>query len=66
MGNIVDITENQPHLVSEVICVKCFKRWIDVRPADLWLKDLECPNCGMSHTIIETGQILEDEDYDQL
>lgn len=60
MGEIIPIEENMPHVVSEVICVKCGKRWIAVRPEDVRLKDLECPNCGAGYAI-ETGQPMEEE-----
>ena len=58
-AKIVDIEENTPHKVSEVICVKCGKRWIAVRPTVTKLVDLECPNCGNGY-VIETGEILDD------
>lgn len=51
----IDINENNPHKVSEVICVKCCKRWIAVRPTATKLKDLECPNCGQGY-VVETGE----------
>lgn len=51
----IDINENNPHKVSEVICVKCCKRWIAVRPTTTKLKDLECPNCGQGY-VVETGE----------
>jgi len=60
MTKVVNIEENQPHKVSEVICVKCLKRWICVRPKVCKLKDLECPNCGPGY-VIETGEELENE-----
>lgn len=47
--------DNISHTVSEVICVKCFHRYICVRPSAVWLKDLECETCGKGF-IIETGQ----------
>lgn len=46
MGEITDIWANKPHIVSEVVCLKCLKRWIAVRPEETLLKDLECPQCG--------------------
>lgn len=55
MGEITDISEKMPHTVSEVICLKCYKRWIDVRPTYTLLVTLECPNCGAGY-VIETGQ----------
>ena len=51
----------KPHTVSEVICVKCLKRWICVRPSNTLLKDLECENCGRIQSVIETGQVLDTE-----
>lgn len=60
MSNIIDIDENTPHKVSEVICVKCGKRWIAVRPSKTLLKDLECPNCGQGY-VIETGEIIDND-----
>lgn len=61
---IVSIDENKPHKVSEVICVRCHKRWIAVRHVGTRLMDLECPNCGVGG-IIETGEDLyrEEEMY---
>lgn len=59
--SVIDIDSRQPHAVSEVICVKCGKRWISVRPEKTLLKDLECENCGAEY-VIETGQIIEDEE----
>ena len=60
---VVDIDARKPHSVSEVICVKCGKRWVSVRPEGTLLKHLECENCGKGY-VIETGQpiaIYEDE-----
>ena len=60
-GVITPIEEMMPHIASEVICVKCGRRWIAVRPVQVWLKDMECENCGAGY-VIETGQELgEDE-----
>lgn len=59
--SIIPIEKNEPHTVSEVICVKCCKRWIAVRPSDVLLKELECPNCGQGY-VIETGQELKEGD----
>lgn len=58
MGSIYYIDELLPHTVSEVICVKCSKRWIAVRPTDTLLKDLECEVCGEGF-VIETGQVID-------
>ena len=59
MGKVVDIGNNQPHKVSEVICVLCGERWISVRPKQTLLKDLECKNCPKGY-VIETGETMED------
>ena len=56
---IIPIEEAMPHRVSEVICVKCGKRWISVRPTVTLLKNLECPNCGKGF-VINTGEELDD------
>lgn len=60
MAKEVNIEENQPHKVSEVICVKCLHRWISVRPISCKLSKLECPNCGPGY-VIETGEVLDNE-----
>lgn len=60
---VIDIDKNTPSKVSEVICVKCGKRWLAVRLEETLLKDLECPNCGKGY-VIETGEeINKDEEY---
>ena len=60
MGNIQSFTkykeENTPHIVNEVICLKCYKRWVAVRPQETNLADLECPQCGKIGYAICTGQ----------
>ena len=58
VGTITSIDANMPHDVSEVICIRCGKRWISVRPYTVLLKDIECPNCGAGF-VIETGQDME-------
>lgn len=59
---VIDIAENKPHQVCEVICLKCLKRWIAVYPEKTLLKELEC-SCGSRGYVIKTGQELEDDDY---
>ena len=61
-GNIISMEKNLPHRVSEVICLKCLTRWIAVRPTTTPLKALECPYCGATMFVIETGEQLEQED----
>lgn len=60
MGELTDISEFSPHLVSEVMCAKCLRRWISVRPEGVWLKDLHCPTCGPGY-VINTGQEIDVE-----
>ena len=60
MGKIIDINELSPHKVSEVVCLKCLKRWLAVRPESTKLKDLECPQCKAQGYVIETGETLGD------
>lgn len=57
---ILDFNADKPHEVSELLCVRCLKRWIGVYPAGLLLKEIECPNCGEAGGVIKTGQELED------
>lgn len=56
-----DIEENIPHEVSELICLKCFRRAIHAYPISTLLRDLEC-ECGEVGYLIKTGQTLEGED----
>ena len=58
---INDIMKNQPHEVSELICLKCLKRAIHVYPKRTLLKDLEC-NCGETGFLIKTGQELQTDE----
>ena len=51
--------------VSEVMCCKCFERWIAVRPSSTLLKDIECPRCKFTGATIETGQEFDMEFYDE-
>ena len=60
MAKEINIKEYQPHKVSIVICLKCYKRWVAVRPAITKLIDLKCPNCGAGY-VIETGEQLSEE-----
>ena len=51
--------KNTPHIVQEVICLKCLFRYIVVRPSETLLKDLEC-KCGNKGFVIATGQELDE------
>lgn len=57
--NITDIDEYRPHVVAELVCLKCLKRWIGVYPASNLLKDLKCQKCNESGYVIMTGQELD-------
>lgn len=61
MSKVVDISANQHHRISEVICVHCGWRWIAARPIETKLKYLECPDCRNQGKVVETGEILIDE-----
>ena len=60
MSEVVDINTNQPHKVSEVICINCKHRWVSVRPLVTQLVKLECPNCNKQGYVIETGEIIDE------
>lgn len=62
MADIFDYQDALPHKVSVVICLKCYHRWLSLRPSICKLIDLECPNCGLQKYVIETGEVLK-EDY---
>jgi hypothetical protein len=51
--------EHTPHTVQEVVCLKCLRRWICVKPEMTLLKDVECPQCGDVGYVIATGQDIE-------
>ena len=55
---IKDINDNQPHKVSEVICINCKHRWLAVRPTITLLEELECPQCHTQGYVIETGEVV--------
>lgn len=59
MGDVVTMWANKPHRVSIVICLKCYKRWVSVRPIETTLEMLECPDCGLVGYVIETGETFE-------
>ena len=56
------LEEMSPHKVSEVVCLKCLKRWWAVRPEDTMLISLECPSCSSTGFVIETGENIKQED----
>ena len=60
-AKVINIEENLPHKVSEVICINCKHRWIAVRPEKTLLKDLECHECQINGFVIETGEVIDYE-----
>ena len=60
-GSVIDFHANKPHIVCEVICLKCHHRWVAVYPEETLLKELECP-CGEVGYVIKTGQDFDFED----
>jgi len=54
-NGIIPFDKNVPHKVSIVICLKCLRRWVDVRPQSTRLVKLECETCGAGY-VIETGE----------
>ncbi len=58
---MINIEENLPHEIAELICLKCLNRAIYVYPSSVLLKDLEC-KCGEVGYLIKTGQTLDDPD----
>lgn len=60
MAEVINIEENLPHKMSEVICINCKHRWISVRPTVVLLKDLQCPECKQQGYVIETGEVIDE------
>lgn len=48
-----------PHIVAEVMCWKCGKRWIATYPANTLLKQLQCPGCDDQGYAFMTCQDLD-------
>ena len=61
MTKILNMEEEIPHKLSEVICINCKHRWLAVRPTATMLKYLECPCCHQQGYVIETGEDLEND-----
>lgn len=60
MSKVTEFEEYLPHEVAELMCLKCFSRWIGVYPQQTLLKDIEC-KCGAVGYVIKTGQTLPEE-----
>lgn len=62
---VIHIEETYDHIISELICINCKERFLDIRPLKIWLKDLECPKCHEIGYLIETGEVVSQGDYDR-
>lgn len=58
------ITANQPHEVSELMCIKCGYRYIGVYPESTPLKSMQCPSCDTVGWMIKTGQTIDSSSMD--
>ncbi len=56
---MIIINENK---ISQVICLKCYRRWVAARPVETKLDELECPDCHGQGFAIETGETQVAED----
>lgn len=62
MSEVIPIERALPHRVSEVICVKCGKRWICARPAETLLAWIQCGGCDQQGYVIETGEVFKPQE----
>lgn len=60
---VISIDKHTSHEVSELMCIKCGKRWIGV--FNSLLKEIECPSCSVTGWIVKTGQTLPDVDEER-
>lgn len=44
MSNVKNIDDARPHMAGPVICFRCEREWVSVRPVGEY--PLECPSCG--------------------
>ena len=58
-------TKTEKWETCEVICLKCYHRWIACFPQEVLLKELECPEGHVGYTI-KTGQTLGEERWELL
>jgi hypothetical protein len=54
--------QSDGYVVHELMCVKCYHRYISADPEKLWLADIKCHKCGTVGTTICTGQWIPDRD----
>ena len=65
MGKVVDIESNLPHIVEELMCINCKFRYIGTRSIRVKLKNIVCPKCNQVGFIISTGELIEQDDYEE-
>ena len=53
----IELKRNKTWIMA--ICLKCYKRWIAVRPDKTKLVDMECSECGQGY-VIETGEYIKE------
>ena len=66
MAKIYNIEEGLNYLISELICINCKERFLDVRPMNVWLKDCTCPKCQEKGYLIDTGEFIPDKQYEKI
>lgn len=49
--------------LSELICLKCYYRWVELYDVSLTLRKMRCTNCGDVGYIIKTGQTIPESAY---
>lgn len=54
--------EDLPHEVCELMCVRCYHRYIGVFPERILLRSMHCPACNETGYIIKTGQTIREGD----
>jgi len=59
---ITNIEDYRPAYIFEAMCIHCGHRYVSVCPVGTKLKTLSCPACHFSGQIINTGEIIEDEE----
>ena len=46
MGDVIDISSNDPHYKAFALCIQCSSRWIAIVHFKTSIFNLECPQCG--------------------
>jgi len=53
--NVAQLDDYRPHVMTEVICVKCHYRAVATYPERVMLRDIICGGCGETQGLITTG-----------